>query len=154
MDATTAQRTVIRYARPDGAPLTDADFDTLHRIARAHRTPAPGGDLMDDTTTPRRVLTEEEYQEACRRAHTAGRLRGDGAAHVVAAVLAAAGVLTPPPRPDALDPDTCTALFPDDHGYWLQCQEDPGHPGHHNDGEFDWTDAHPDAVPPAGLRRR
>ncbi|MGW9439620.1 hypothetical protein [Streptomyces sp. NPDC055607] len=34
----TRPRVTIDYARPDGGPLTDADFDHLARIAQAART--------------------------------------------------------------------------------------------------------------------
>ncbi|MEV6674354.1 hypothetical protein [Streptomyces sp. NPDC051162] len=104
---------------------------------------------MDQTTTARRVITKDEYEEACRRVHVASRLSGEGVANVVAAALSAVGVLTPPLRPDELEPGCCTAQAADDHGYWLQCGEDPGHAGEsHGDGDFGWTDEYADAIPP------
>ncbi|MFE7517540.1 hypothetical protein ACFU8I_40875 [Streptomyces sp. NPDC057540] len=60
------------------------------------------------------------------------------------AALAAAGVLAPPTDPS---PDTCTALFADPDGDWWQCQEDHGHDGRHDDGDWSWTDDEPDTIP-------
>ncbi|THA65370.1 hypothetical protein E6R60_33170 [Streptomyces sp. A0642] len=36
-------RVVISYARPDGGPLTDADFEHLARLARAATTTRKSG---------------------------------------------------------------------------------------------------------------
>ncbi len=108
---------------------------------------------MDDTTTARRVVTEDEYQEAAKIVRdVAGRdgtsLTPAATDEIVTALLASAGLLTPPPAPE---PGTCTALLPDDEGMWVQCEGDPGHADtSHRDGEFRWTDEHPEAVPPQG----
>ncbi|GHG80272.1 hypothetical protein [Streptomyces griseocarneus] len=108
---------------------------------------------MDDTNTARRIITEDEYQDTvellCEVAGRHGtRLSADAVVHIMEALLASAGLLAPPPAPE---PGTCTALLPDDQGMWWQCEEDPGHADtSHSDGEFRWTDEHPEAVPPQG----
>ncbi|GAA0439287.1 hypothetical protein [Streptomyces luteireticuli] len=108
---------------------------------------------MDDATTARRVITENDYEDACARVlvvaeRSGGTVRARDVEELVTAALAGVGVLIPPPAPE---PGTCTALFPDGDGYWVQCQEDPGHTGeYHVDGDYGWTDEHPDAVPAQG----
>ncbi|MGW6518567.1 hypothetical protein [Streptomyces sp. NPDC054962] len=99
----------------------------------------------------RRVLTEDEYQDV----HDAARgelgtlARHIGTANVTAtvcAVLAAVGILAPPPEPED---DQCPAQFADPDGYWHQCTEDPGHPptDGHSDGEWSWPDGDTQAIP-------
>ena len=76
---------------------------------------------------------------------------------LAAAALAAVGVFPPPPGPEELDTQCCTALFlPHDAeeldaftlGMWQQCGDDPGHDGPaHDSGEFSWADGGPGTVP-------
>ncbi|MEU7153866.1 hypothetical protein AB0B15_38500 [Streptomyces sp. NPDC045456] len=107
---------------------------------------------MTDKTTPREVLSEERYARLVQSARDAlgtwARAMGEEKVHeVVVTVLASAGFLTPPSDPD---PETCSAMFPDEAGDWWQCQEEPGHDlsGGHDAGEWSWPDGHPEAVPP------
>ncbi|GHB10151.1 hypothetical protein [Streptomyces chryseus] len=108
---------------------------------------------MDDTNTARRVITEDEYQDAAKCVREAAgrsgpRLSRAATDDITATLLLSAGLLTPPPAPE---PGTCTALFPDDEGMWVQCEEEPGHADtYHSDGEIEWTDEDPNAVPPQG----
>ncbi|MCY0961457.1 hypothetical protein [Streptomyces sp. H27-H5] len=105
----------------------------------------------EDRSTARRVVTEEQYQAAVREAGAilsrAGAFAGEEPlADAVTAVLAAVGLLVPPPEPEL---DTCTAQFPDERGDWWQCLEDPGHePAEgHDAGDWSWSDDSPEAVP-------
>ncbi|GAA0488661.1 hypothetical protein ACFQ2B_00205 [Streptomyces stramineus] len=106
---------------------------------------------MDENTAARRVLTNDEYQDAARRVREAARRSGTtltpaATDDIVAALLTNAGLVAPPPEPE---PGACTALFPDGEGLWAQCEQDLGHADeYHSDGELEWTDDHPDAVPP------
>ena len=94
----------------------------------------------------RRVLTDAEYDTALRRADTAAHHQVPG--HVLDAiacgVLAAVGLLSPPPEPDT---DTCTAQWPDPEGEWWQCRQAPHPGGRHDAGDRDWSDDAPDAIP-------
>ncbi|GAA0439309.1 hypothetical protein GCM10010357_70920 [Streptomyces luteireticuli] len=74
---------------------------------------------------------------------------------MVSAALAAVGVFEPPPHPDSLEPDNCTALFlpPAESGSslfgaWQQCVTEPGHAGPwHDCGPVSWQDGQPGTLP-------
>lgn len=114
--------------------------------------PATDEDQDDEYTTVRRIVTEDEHRTAYDRAGAATRAVNITVPYpvltdVVRAVLAAAGLLTPPPEPDTND-GTCTALFPDPEGVWWQCELDPhDSTDGHDAGDWDWSDSAPNAVP-------
>ncbi|MFE7665606.1 hypothetical protein [Streptomyces celluloflavus] len=105
-----------------------------------------------EDTEMRRILTDDEHRTAYHRAQDIALRYGHQLTYpetteLVAAVLAAADVLTPPPTPN---PDTCTAQFADQAGDWWQCNHNPGHPNiyhHTEEGEYAWTDGTPGTVP-------
>ncbi|WP_432017673.1 hypothetical protein [Streptomyces hydrogenans] len=96
----------------------------------------------------RTILTDDQYNAVWTAAAGVLRPAGLGSetiADAVAATLAAAGLLTPPPAPE---PDMCTAMFADPDGGWWQCGDDPDHDGDdHDSGEWGWSDKDPDATP-------
>ncbi|MFJ5099260.1 hypothetical protein [Streptomyces sp. NPDC088557] len=96
---------------------------------------------------PRTLLTEDQFARAVEAAESVvlpSVMGADAIGSVVTAALFEVGFISPPPP---ADPDTCTALVPDDRGFWVQCLEDPGHDDRHETGEWSWTDDHDGAVP-------
>lgn len=96
----------------------------------------------------RRVLCEEEWKAVIKAVQSVNRygLGVIAALDYATAALAAVGILSPSPTPE---PGTCTALYPDDVGDWMQCQEEPGHDGKdHDSGEWGWSDNSPNSIPP------
>ncbi|MFI9041617.1 hypothetical protein [Streptomyces sp. NPDC053726] len=115
--------------------------------------PAPATDDQDDEyTRVRRIVTDDEHRAAYDGADAAARAAGVTVPHptlsdMVREVLAAVGLLTPPPEPDTTD-GTCTALFPDPEGEWWQCEQEPHGPDEgHEGGDWGWEDSAPNAVP-------
>ena len=109
-------------------------------------------DQDDEYTRVRRIVTQAEYDTAYDRADTAARAAGVTVPHpalsdMVRGVLAAVGLLTPPPEPDT-EAGTCTAQFPDPEGEWWQCEQEPHGPDEgHDGGDWGWDDSAPNAVP-------
>lgn len=104
-------------------------------------------------TVLRPVLNEAYYEAVAERARDlaaregAGRLHPQAAMDVVDWVLAAVGFLAPPP-PRELTDETCNAMWPDMEGGWHQCTSEPhGADDFHDDGEYVWKSALPNAVP-------
>jgi hypothetical protein len=102
----------------------------------------------DGALAPRRVLSEEEWEAVVKAVRSVDPYGSSAAALGYAtAALATVGILSPPAEPE---PSTCTALFPDDIGDWHQCIEQPHEGNPHDDGEWAWSDDHPNAIPPRG----
>ena len=95
----------------------------------------------------RRVLTNAEYDTALGRADAEARHQVPGPTldAIACGVLAAVGLLAPPPEPE--DDGTCTAQYPDPEGHWRQCQMEPHHAERHDAGGRGWDDDSPNAVP-------
>ncbi|MGW3926463.1 hypothetical protein [Streptomyces sp. NPDC005093] len=100
----------------------------------------------------RRVLCEEEWQAVVKAVRSVDPYGTSTLAldHATAA-LSAVGILSPSPTPE---PGTCTALYPDDIGDWLQCQEEPHDGKDHDSGEWGWSDNSPNSIPPRRETRR
>jgi hypothetical protein len=100
-----------------------------------------------------RVLTEDEFDKACRAAVAelglhAGRIGTYVIESAVISALAAVRIMPPPPDPE---PGTCPVQFADLAGEWHQCAEADGHdPAEgHSDGEWSWPHGDLFATPDA-----
>ncbi|MFK0294794.1 hypothetical protein ACIQU6_30580 [Streptomyces sp. NPDC090442] len=139
----------MRAAKP-GPPETDRRTDFNQEITMTGQPTALPED--DEPTTLRRIVTADEYDTAYSRAAAAAQAVGVTVPHpalhdAVRGVLAAVGLLTPPPEPDTTD-GTCTAQFADDEGQWWQCEMEPHDPSEgHDGGDWGWGDDAPNAVP-------
>jgi hypothetical protein len=97
----------------------------------------------------RPVLNEDFYQHLVGQVNNLAErgveIPAQSVFGILDGIMAELGFLAPPPETDK---DTCEALWADPGGDWHQCAEDPGHDGEmHSDGEFDWRDNLPDAIP-------
>jgi hypothetical protein len=108
-----------------------------------HSRRAPRG------TIPRRILTPQEYEAALTRADTEASRQVPSPVlnAIVAGALASAGLLCPPPEPQGMDGQVCTAQVPDSEGEWRQCRLRPHAGDEHDAGGWQWTDSCPNAIP-------
>ncbi|MEU7230032.1 hypothetical protein [Streptomyces chrestomyceticus] len=138
--------------RPDAARPAAPAPDARHPVqSLADLPPAP-----PHLPAPMRLLSQPELRAVHDGVRAAARRRGvtgEAADEISFAGLAAAGLFLPPPAPD---PHTCTALYlphepgayvPEMLGQWQQCDDEPGHEDVHSNGDTEWSDDTPGAVP-------
>ena len=111
----------------------------------------PGFVYVYDPEVPRTVLSEDMYHQVLDRAREGASITGgmDALTYetVVEYTLTAVGFLRPPPEPDPDNP-SCEAMWPNEEGWWLQCEHAPGHDGGvHLRGDTTWTDQSANAIP-------
>ncbi|MFD8216191.1 hypothetical protein ACFV2U_21195 [Streptomyces sp. NPDC059697] len=106
---------------------------------------------VEEQPAARRILTEDEFEDAYRAARAelglhAGRIGTYVIEAALSSALATVGILPPPPDPE---PDQCAAQFANLTGDWHQCAEVPDHDpaGGHSDGEWSWPHGDTYAVP-------
>jgi hypothetical protein len=96
-------------------------------------------------------MSLEKYNDLIDRArkavfvHNATVLSLSLAEGIVDAVIAGAGLVGPAPE---LHPETeCSALLWDSRGgAWQVCDDDPDHPGDHDNSEWTWHDSDDNAI--------
>lgn len=141
---------IPRAAMAMGGIVAEAARLAINDAAALLRRMADAVAEQDDPAappTPRRILTDQEY-DAAHLAAEREAPRSASIAEALAAAFATVGILTPPPEPE---PDTCTAMCADETGVWWQCEEQPGHDAGgdgHDGGDLWWSNDHPDAIPP------
>lgn len=142
------------------ARIEATDGDARGRVGRVARELGMGEQSVKNQRQrgmhPRRnapevtrpVLTAAQYDVALGRAEVEARHQVPGLDldAIVQGVLAAVGLLAPPPEPKA--DGTCTAQSPDLEGRWWQCQKEPHQAGRHDADERHWDDdSDPNAIP-------
>jgi hypothetical protein len=97
-----------------------------------------------------KVIDADAYEKAIRAVRQTGYNAGQQITDYIAqalvdATLSAVGLICPPPKPEK---DACTSMLATADG-WYQCEDDPGHEGGHDGGDWGWGSNDLNAIAPA-----